>query len=56
MPTIRRILSAQGQTVTKGQKIAEVGGSSEPKSSTYLHFQIRCDNKPRNPRFYLPRG
>jgi lipoprotein NlpD len=49
-------LVAQGQTVTKGQKIAEVGALSEPKSSTYLHFQIRCDNKPRNPRFYLPRG
>jgi lipoprotein NlpD len=49
-------LVAKGQTVTKGQKIAEVGALSEPKSSTYLHFQIRCDNKPRNPRFYLPRG
>ena len=49
-------LVEKGQTVTKGQKIAEVGALSEPKSSTYLHFQIRCDNKPRNPRFYLPRG
>ena len=49
-------LVKQGQTVTKGQKIAEVGGSSKNSPQTYLHFQIRCDNKPRNPRFYLPRG
>ena len=49
-------LVKQGQTVTKGQKIAEVGGSPEPKSSIYLHFQIRCENKPRNPRFYLPKS
>jgi murein DD-endopeptidase MepM/ murein hydrolase activator NlpD len=49
-------LVKQGQNVTKGQQIAEVGGSTEPKSSTYLHFQIRCDNKPRNPFFYLPKA
>ncbi len=49
-------LVKQGQTVTKGQKIAEVGDSTETKPRPYLHFQIRCDNKPRNPRFYLPRG
>jgi len=49
-------LVKQGQTVTKGQKIAEVGGTSDSKPRTYLHFQIRCDNKPRNPRFYLPRA
>ncbi len=55
-PTIRPILSQQGQTVTKGQKIAEVGGSPSSKPQTYLHFQIRCDNKPRNPRFYLPKA
>jgi len=46
----------QGQKVTKGQTIAEVGAAAEPKSSAYLHFQIRCENKPRNPRFYLPKA
>jgi murein DD-endopeptidase MepM/ murein hydrolase activator NlpD len=46
----------RGQTVTKGQKIAEVGESTEAKPRAYLHFQIRCDNKPRNPRFYLPKA
>lgn len=49
-------LVAKGQTVTKGQKIAEVGGSAGSKPQPYLHFQIRCDNKPRNPRFYLPQA
>jgi lipoprotein NlpD len=49
-------LVKQGQPVTKGQKIAEVGGSSANSPQAYLHFQIRSDNKPRNPRFYLPRG
>ncbi len=49
-------LVKQGQSVTKGQQIAEVGATPEPKSSTYLHFQIRCENKPRNPLFYLPKA
>lgn len=44
-----------GQVVKKGQKIAEVGAASAA-ASAYLHFQIRCDNKPRNPRFYLPKA
>jgi murein DD-endopeptidase MepM/ murein hydrolase activator NlpD len=49
-------LVKQGQTVTKGQKIAEVGGAQDANAITYLHFQIRCENKPRNPRFYLPKA
>jgi len=49
-------LVTKGQTVGKGQKIAEVGGSPSSKPQPYLHFQIRCDNKPRNPRFYLPKA
>jgi murein DD-endopeptidase MepM/ murein hydrolase activator NlpD len=48
-------LVKQGQKVSCGQKIAEVGGESGEKTRTYLHFQIRSDNKPRNPRFYLPK-
>ncbi len=49
----RKNCVTQGQAVKKGEKIAEVGTSPEPKSETYLHFQIRCENKPRNPLFYL---
>ena len=49
-------LVKQGQAVTRGQHIADVGGSPEPNAQAYLHFQIRCENKPRNPRFYLPKA
>ena len=47
-----QILVKEGQTVAKGQKIAEVGssGSREPK----LHFEIRRLGKPVDPLQYLP--
>ncbi|MEI6125459.1 MAG: LysM peptidoglycan-binding domain-containing M23 family metallopeptidase [Pseudomonadota bacterium] len=46
----------QGDTVKQGHKIAEVGVSNKNKSQAYLHFQIRNENQPRNPMFYLPHG
>ena len=48
-----RILVKEGQAVTAGQKIAEIGstGSNRPK----LHFEIRKDGKPVNPMNYLPK-
>lgn len=49
-------LVKQGQTVSKGQKIAEVGTSGKNSNQYYLHFQIRCENQPRNPLFYLQQG
>ena len=52
----RKNIVTKGQRVRQGQKIAEVGVSPPPKSRAYLHFQIRRDNKTRNPRFYLPRS
>lgn len=45
-------LVKQGQVVRKGDAIAEVGKSGTG-SQAYLHFQIRCNNQPRNPLFYL---
>jgi lipoprotein NlpD len=47
-----QILVKEGQTVTKGQKIAEVGssGSETPR----LHFEIRRLGKPVDPLQYLP--
>jgi lipoprotein NlpD len=49
----RNILVKEGDQVTKGQKIAEMGiaGSGKP----LLHFEIRRDGKPVNPARYLPR-
>lgn len=52
----RENIVRQGQRVGKGQKIAEVGVAPGPKPLAYLHFQIRRDNKTRNPLFYLPRA
>jgi lipoprotein NlpD len=48
-----RLLVKEGQTVRKGQIIAEVGRGSGKKPS--LHFEIRKNGKPVNPIWYLPR-
>ncbi len=47
-----KILVKEGQTVTRGQKIAEIGSSDadQPK----LHFEIRFQGKPVDPLKYLP--
>ncbi|WP_235185839.1 peptidoglycan DD-metalloendopeptidase family protein [Methylomarinum vadi] len=48
----RRLLVKEGQTVSKGQTIAEVGKAGG--SQTSLHFEIRKKGKPVNPVDYLP--
>lgn len=47
-----RILVKEGQTVTRGQKIAELGNSDtdQPK----LHFEVRQQGKPVDPLKFLP--
>ncbi|MRR51621.1 MAG: LysM peptidoglycan-binding domain-containing protein [Rhodocyclaceae bacterium] len=47
-----KILVKEGQSVTKGQKIAEVGSSDT--DSPKLHFEIRRQGKPVDPVKYLP--
>ena len=47
-----RLLVKEGQTVTKGQQIATMGEGPERKPR--LHFEIRRNGKPVNPRRYLP--
>ncbi len=49
----RRLLVKEGVTVTKGQKIAEMGSTGT--DSVKLHFEIRYDGKPVNPLKYLPK-
>lgn len=48
----RDILVKEGQTVTKGQKIAEMGNTDT--SEVKLHFEIRRLGKPMDPARYLP--
>jgi len=48
----RAILVKEGQTVTKGQAIAEMGDSDT--DSVKLHFEVRQQGKPVDPSKFLP--
>ncbi len=48
----RDLLVKEGQTVTKGQKIAEMGNTDA--TEVKLHFEIRRLGKPMDPVRYLP--
>jgi lipoprotein NlpD len=48
----REILVKEGQSVVKGQKIAEIGNTDT--DSPKLHFEIRKLGKPVDPAKYLP--
>lgn len=47
-----RVLVKEGQTVAKGQKIAEIGDTDSDR--IVLHFEIRRLGKPIDPLQYLP--
>lgn len=49
----RKILVKEGQAVTRGQKIAEMGNTDA--DSVKLHFEIRKQGKPVDPAQYLPK-
>lgn len=46
------LLVREGETVSKGQRIATMGEG--PGREPRLHFEIRRNGKPVNPRTYLP--
>ena len=48
----KTILVKEGQAITKGQKIAEMGNSDS--DTVKLHFEIRVQGKPVDPSKYLP--
>jgi lipoprotein NlpD len=48
----KTILVKEGQTVSKGQKIAEMGNSDS--DAVKLHFEIRQQGKPVDPSKFLP--
>ena len=49
----RKILVKEGQQVSRGQKIAEMGNTDT--DSVKLHFEIRKQGKPVDPAQYLPK-
>ena len=48
----KTILVKEGQSVSKGQKIAEMGNSDS--DAVKLHFEIRQQGKPVDPSKFLP--
>ncbi|ALS63968.1 LysM peptidoglycan-binding domain-containing protein [Pandoraea apista] len=48
----RTLLVKEGDSVTRGQKIAEMGNSDAER--VMLHFEVRRDGKPVDPMKYLP--
>ena len=48
----RTILVKEGESVSKGQKIAEMGNSDADQVK--LHFEVRRQGKPVDPLKYLP--
>lgn len=49
----RKLLVKEGDTVTTGQQIAEMGNSGT--DTVKLHFEIRQEGEPVNPMQYLPK-
>ncbi|MDO8465341.1 MAG: peptidoglycan DD-metalloendopeptidase family protein [Gallionella sp.] len=49
-----QILVKEGQTITRGQKIAEMGNTDADQVK--LHFEVRRFGKPVDPAKYLPLG
>lgn len=47
-----KILVREGENVSKGQKIAEMGSSDTDQVK--LHFEVRQNGQPVNPLLYLP--
>ena len=49
----RRLLVGEGDRISTGQKVAELGSSGTDRNK--LHFEIRRDGKPIDPLQYLPK-
>ncbi|MBI5437692.1 MAG: peptidoglycan DD-metalloendopeptidase family protein [Nitrosomonadales bacterium] len=49
-----QVLVKEGQTITRGQKIAEMGNTDSDQVK--LHFEVRRFGKPVDPAKYLPLG
>lgn len=50
----RSLMVKEGDAVTKGQEIAQMGSTDSPNNRVMLHFEIRRQGKPVDPMKYLP--
>ncbi|MEJ7624723.1 MAG: M23 family metallopeptidase [Pyrinomonadaceae bacterium] len=50
---LSRLESTQGDTVTRGQLIGYVGSTGR-STGPHLHYELRLNDKPINPRHFLP--
>lgn len=51
-----KLLVKEGESVTRGQKIAEMGNSDSESGQVKLHFEVRRFGKPVDPANYLSLG
>jgi len=50
---LSKIEAAAGDTVTRGQLIAYIGSTGR-STGPHLHYELRLDDRPINPRHFLP--
>ena len=50
---LSKIESAAGDTVTRGQLIAYIGSTGR-STGPHLHYELRLNDRPINPRHFLP--
>jgi murein DD-endopeptidase MepM/ murein hydrolase activator NlpD len=52
---LSRIDVAEGQVIKQGEQLGLVGSTGR-STAPHLHYEVRVDNYPMNPRSYLPSG
>lgn len=50
---LSKIEVAQGDSVTRGQLIGQIGSTGR-STGPHLHYELRVNERPINPRFFLP--